>query len=182
MSIDRRDDRDEKTDVGRAPGRGETERSPGHAEFDREIDVRGVLWTGIVLVAVAVVVHLLIWGLLRGFSSFDEKRDVRLTPIETASPQQPPPEPRLQGTPASPATPNEDMDRMREDEDYKLGHAGWVNRQQGIVRVPIDVAIDVILSRGVSAAQSASPPKPSPPQPSSPGGRGGRTAGQRSEE
>ena len=141
-------------------------------EFDREIDVRGILWTGVFLTVLAVVVSLLIWWLLRGFSSFDEKRDVRLTPIEEASPQQQPPEPRLQ------VNPNEDMRLMREDEDDKLGHAGWVNRQQGIVRLPVDVAMEEVLSRGVSATQPASPPSPSPPQPSSPGGRGGSNAGQ----
>jgi hypothetical protein len=141
-------------------------------EIDREINVRGVIWTGVALVAVALVVHLLMWWLLRGFGSFDEKRDVRLTPIEAANPQPKPPEPRLQ------VSPNDDMRRMREEEDLLLHHAAWVNRQQGTVRVPVDVAMDVIVSRGVSVAQSASPPKPSPPQPSSPSGRGGRTAGQ----
>jgi hypothetical protein len=135
-------------------------------EFDREIDVRGILWTGIFLVALALVVSLLMWWLLRGFSRFDEKRDVRLTPIEEASPQQQPPEPRLQ------VNPNEDMRLMREEEDHKLGHAEWVNRQQGIVRLPVEVAMEEVLSRGVSAAQPASPSQPSPPQPSSPGGSG----------
>ncbi len=131
-------------------------------EFDREIDVRGILWTGVFLTVLAVVVSLLMWWLLRGFSRFDEKRDVRLTPIEAASPQAPPPEPRLQDDP------NKDMRLMREEEDFKLGHAEWVSRQQGIVRLPVDVAMEEVLARGVAA----SPSKPSPPQPSSPGGSG----------
>jgi len=113
-------------------------------EFDREINVRGVIWTGLALVAVALVVHLLIWWLLRGFSSFDDKHDVRLTPIEQASPQPPPPEPRLQISPV------DDMQRMREEEDRLLNHAAWTDRQQGTVRVPIDVAIDVVAARGVA--------------------------------
>ena len=139
-------------------------------EFDREINVRGVIWTGVALVAMALVVNLLMWWLLRGFGSSEAKHDVPLTPIEKASPQQPPPEPRLQ------KDPNEDMRAMRQDEDYKLSHAGWVNRQQGIVRLPVDVALEVIVSRGVAATQTPGPSKPSPPQPSSPRGRGGRTA------
>jgi hypothetical protein len=172
MSIDERERRDrpdvdEKTDVAPGTGHGATAHSPELAEFDREIDVRGIVWTGIFLVAMALAVHLLMWWLLRGFSSFDEKRDVRLTPIEAASPQPPPPEPRLQ------VNPNEDMRRMREEEDRLLGQAGWVNRPQGVVRLPVDVAMEEILSKGVSATQAASPPSPSPPQPSSPGGRGG---------
>ncbi|HEV8577915.1 MAG TPA: hypothetical protein VGX68_02435 [Thermoanaerobaculia bacterium] len=153
MSIDRRE-LDEKTDVSPGKGHGVTAHTPHLEEFDREINVRSILWTGLALVILALVVQLLMWWLLRGFSSFDEKRDVRLTPIEAANPQQPPPEPRLQ------ISPNDDMARMREDEDRLLDHAGWVNRQQGTVRVPIDVAMDAILSRGVSAAQPASPQVP----------------------
>jgi len=122
-------------------------------EFDREINLRGVIWTGVALAGTALVVSLLMWWLLWGFSRFDEKRDVRLTPIEVASPQQPPPEPRLQ------VSPNDDMRIMRDEEDLLLDRAAWVDRQQGIVRVPVDVAMDVIVSRGISATQTASPPK-----------------------
>lgn len=126
-------------------------------EFDRDINVRGVIGSGVALVAVALVVSLLMWWLLRGFSSFDEKRDVRLTPIETASPQQPPPEPRLQ------ISPNDDMRKMREDEDRALEQAAWVDRQQGTVRLPIDLAMEVMISKGLPPVHSASPSKPSPP-------------------
>ncbi|HEX9943474.1 MAG TPA: hypothetical protein VGG03_15785 [Thermoanaerobaculia bacterium] len=199
MSTDRHDrsDLDAKTDVGPGTGRGVTPHAPEEAEFDREINLRGVLWTGAILVAVALVVHLLIWWLLRGFSTYDKKHDVRLTPIEAASPQPPPPEPRLQ------IDPNEDMRRMREAEDALIDHAAWVNRQQGTVRVPLDVAIDVIAARGVSPevvggtgaamAREASPPGPLsltgegernrnvlpvPPLPSGRGGQGVRPRGQ----
>jgi hypothetical protein len=146
MSTDRHDrsDLDAKTDTGPGAGHGVTAHTPDAAEFDREVDVRSVIWTGLALVAVALVVHLLIWWLLRGFSSYDQKRDVRLTPIEVQSPQPPPPEPRLQEDPEG------DMDKMRRQEDALIDHAGWVNRQQGAVRVPLDVAIDVIAARGVS--------------------------------
>jgi hypothetical protein len=113
-------------------------------ELDREINVRAVLWAGIGLVALALVVYLLMWWLLRGFSSFDAKRDVRLTPIEQANPAPPPPEPRLQ------ITPSEDLRRMRDEEDQRLHHAGWIDRRQGTVRVPIDVAMEEIAARGVS--------------------------------
>jgi hypothetical protein len=139
-------------------------------DFDREISLRGVLWTGAALAAATVLAALLMWWLLRGFSRHDEKRDVRLTPIEVRSPEQPPPEPRLQ------VSPSEDLRRMRAEEERLLHHAAWVDRRQGIVRVPVDVALDVIAIKGVAGAQAASPAQPSPPQPSSPRGRGGRTA------
>lgn len=161
MSTDRHDssELDEKTGVSPGTGVGATAHTPHLEEFDREIDVRSVLWSGVALVIVAIVTSLLMWWLLQVFSRYDEKREVRLTPIETASPQAPPPEPQLQ------VAPNEDMRQMQERESHDLEHAGWVDRPQGIVRLPIDVAMEVIVARGVSA--------PSPPQPSSLQGRGG---------
>ena len=77
----------------------------GHApeteQFDREINVRGIVISGIALVVVCVVAALLMWWLLKGFEHYDEKRDVRLSPVELSHPQQPPPAPLRAGDQAS---------------------------------------------------------------------------------
>lgn len=144
-------------------GRGVTAYAPETADFDREIDVRGIVWSGAALVAVTLVACLIVWWLLRGIGGYDRRRDVPLSPIEAANPQPPPPEPRLE------VAPSELLRRVREEEDLVLNHAGWVNRQQGTVRVPIDVAIDVIATRGVSpqgvgpTVQNAPPAAPAAP-------------------
>ncbi len=103
-----------------------------------------IVWSGVALVITALVVHFLIWGLLRGFDKWDDRQDVPLTPIEAATPQpQDFPLPRLQ------TLPEQDLRLIREEEDRLIGRAGWVDPQQGTMRVPIDVAIDVIAARGV---------------------------------
>jgi len=144
MSTDRpgRSDLDAKTDTGPGAGHGVTAHAPESAEFDREINLRGVVMIGAALLVTALVIHLVIWWLLRGIGNFDERRDTPLTPIEASSPQPPPPEPRLQ------VSPNEDMRMMRAQEDLALNHA---NQGQGTLQVPIDVAIDVIAARGVAS-------------------------------
>jgi hypothetical protein len=135
---------DAKTDVGPGTGHAYTQHGVATGEIDREIDVKGIVWMGAALVVVALVVHFLIWGLLRGFDKMDDRRDVPLTPIESSSPQpQDFPLPRLQ------TTPEQDLRVIREEEDRLLGRAGWVNPQSGVIRVPVDVAIDVIARRGV---------------------------------
>ncbi|HEX3130639.1 MAG TPA: hypothetical protein VH394_25095 [Thermoanaerobaculia bacterium] len=111
--------------------------------FDREINLRGIVYTVVVLVAVALVCHLLVWGLLKGFASFDTHRDPAPSPLAEANRQPPPSGPRLQ------TTPELDLHDMRAEEDRKLGGAGWVNQQQGTVHVPIDVAMEVIAGRGL---------------------------------
>lgn len=153
---------DAKTDVGPATGHADTRHGVETGEFDREVNVRGIAWSVGGLVAVAIVVHLLIWWLLRGFDKLDDRRDTPLTPIEASSPQpQDFPQPRLQTLPEA------DLRELREEEDRLLGRAGWVNRQQGTVRVPLDVALDVIAARGVDPSVvggSAGAATPNPDQ------------------
>jgi hypothetical protein len=135
---------DAKTDVGPGTGYAYDQHGVETGQFDREINVKGIVGSGLALLIIAVVVHFLIWGLLRGFDKMDDRRDVRLTPIEAANPQPADfPQPRLQ------TTPEQDLRSIRKEEDRLIGRAGWVNQQQGTMRVPLDVAIDVIAARGV---------------------------------
>ena len=43
-----------------------------------------------------------------------------------------------------------DMEAFRASEDTLLNHYGWVDRQKGIVRIPIDRAIDLLAQQGTS--------------------------------
>jgi hypothetical protein len=116
---------------------------PTAGTFDREINLRGIFYTVAGLVAVALVVHLVIWGLIRGFDTFDERRDPAPAPLPEANVQPPPPGPRLQ------TTPELDLRAMQQEEDLQLGRAGWIDQRQGTVHVPIDVAMEVIAGRGL---------------------------------
>jgi hypothetical protein len=142
--------------------------------FDREINLRGILWSGVGLVAVTVVAAALMWWLLKGFEKFDERRDPRPSPIEAANPQQPPPEPRLQVAPGfvvsntgdTAKSDREDMDAERAQEKTLLQQPAWIDQGKGTLRVPIDVAMEVVAARGtapevvggVSGKAGANPP------------------------
>ncbi|HSK79445.1 MAG TPA: hypothetical protein VLQ45_23530 [Thermoanaerobaculia bacterium] len=148
---------DAKTDVGPATGHAYSQHGVETGRIDREIGIRNILWAGFALFAVGLVVHLLIWGLLSGFEKMDDRRDVPLSPIEAASPQPEDfPMPRLQ------TTPEQDLRLIREEEDRLIGRAGWVDQQQGTMRVPLDVAIDVIAARGVDPGVVGGSPQGAP--------------------
>lgn len=134
---------DAKTDVGPATGHAYAQHGVEAGEFDREISLRGVLWSGAAVALIGFAAAGIVWFLLRGFNEFDEKRDVRLAPIRAENPQGAPPGPLLQ------TNPEEEMRLMREEEDRLLNRAGWADQGRGALRVPIDVAIDVIAERGV---------------------------------
>ena len=59
-----------------------------------------------------------------------------------------PPEPRLQ------AEPKVDLKDLRADEDAILSSYGWIDPDKGIVRIPIDQAIDIVAQKGLASKPS----------------------------
>ena len=60
------------------------------------------------------------------------------------------------GTPS--AAPNNDaLRQLRATEDAALTTYGWVDRKNGIVHIPIDRAMDLILQRGLPAREPEQP-------------------------
>lgn len=140
---------DAKTDTGSGVGHANEARGVATGDFDREINLRAIAWTGVWLVVVTLLSALLMWWFLRGFEVYDEHHEVKMMPMMVQNPQKGPPGPLLQ--PENPTQDrNKDMADMRVDEDKVLHQAGWVDREGGTLRVPIDVAIDAIAQRGVA--------------------------------
>lgn len=134
--------------------------------FDREIHLKGIVYSAIGLVVIVLVSAALMWWMLRGFQKYDEGRDVRRTPIQAANPQQPPAAPRLQVAPgfagALEKSDREDMQAEREAEDKALSQPGWIDQGQGIARVPIETAMQMVVQRGLGPLNAA-PPAPAAP-------------------
>lgn len=70
------------------------------------------------------------------------------SPLADTLPTQPP-EPRLQVTPAT------DLKKVRAEEDAALHSYAWIDPQSGLVRIPIDRAIDLLVERGLPARPQA---------------------------
>jgi hypothetical protein len=60
-----------------------------------------------------------------------------------------PPEPRLQ------TNPREDLRDLRAKEDAILESYGWVDRNAGVVRIPIDEAMKLTVQRGLPSRREA---------------------------
>jgi hypothetical protein len=116
-----------------------------HEESD--VNIRAIFTFGGVLVAVAVVIHLAVWGL---FAYFDarEATAVRQYPLATDEARLPP-EPRLQ------VAPRLDLEALRTAEDALLNGYHWVNRDAGIVRIPIEEAMRLTVERGLPVLKGA---------------------------
>ncbi|HYU35121.1 MAG TPA: hypothetical protein VEW48_23455 [Thermoanaerobaculia bacterium] len=137
----------------------------GHADnahtYDREINLKAIAkWMG-GLVVLAVIVQIAMFYMIRGLDRSDARKDRGMTPIEREMKQPAPPAPRLQvgenfdklnkdnqDVPPGTRSDREDMQALREEEDRELGTPAWKNQAQGTVRLPINVAMKVIASRG----------------------------------
>jgi len=115
---------------------------PGHETAD--INVWAVGKFGIALCAVILLSLALLFGLMKYFQA-QEAQEV----AQTVEPEKVFPEPRLER--------NElvDLQKFREREAQTLTTYGWVDQSKGVVRIPIDRAIDVVAQKGL-------PSRPSP--------------------
>jgi hypothetical protein len=105
----------------------------------KEADVRLIVYSTLGLIVGLVIVCLLVVGIFR-FMQKAMPRDPRISAI--ASPNRIPPEPRLQPHPAN------ELQALRQHEDDVLDHYGWVDRKAGVVRIPVDKAMDILARRG----------------------------------
>jgi hypothetical protein len=117
----------------------------GHETTD--INVWAVAKFAIALVIVTIISLVLLFGLMKYFES---RYHPELATVE--DPTKLFPEPRLQRTPVV------DLREFRSQEQKVLDTYGWIDQPKGIVRIPIDRAIDVLAARGLpSTAQAAKP-------------------------
>jgi hypothetical protein len=128
------------------PIEGETKRyeadPPAHYER-RGINVRITLLAGLLMIVTGLLVHFSATGLFILFRNQSAAKDVQPSAVMLGQPKRLPPEPRLQSDEAG------DLDKLRKNEDAILNTYGWVDRKAGIVRIPVDRALDLIAERGL---------------------------------
>ncbi len=117
-----------------------------------EINTRAVLIFCVVLIAIAVLVHVSMWYLFNVFDTQKKSADPALSPLAPRQ-QQLPPEPRLQAMPNTsdlqkPQIFNPKGLLSTQDEENKvLDSYGWVDEKNGVVRIPIEEAMKLVVER-----------------------------------
>ncbi len=111
-----------------------------------------------IFVVFAAVSHLLLWGMFKYFAEMARNKTAApLTDVARPPDASIPQQPRLQPFPnrdprgnmtaPNTTTPAVDMEDMRAAEEQALHLPGWVDKQKGIARVPIDVAKQLAVQR-----------------------------------
>ncbi len=130
--------------------------SPGYETSDA--NARGVFNFLVILGLMVVFTALVCWGMFDYFTSHIEDAPASTSPF--AETRQLPLGPQLQ------VHPRRDLLQYREQEEKSLESYSWENQSAGIVRVPIERAMDLLAQKGLPVqGQAASPEaaKPAPP-------------------
>jgi hypothetical protein len=120
----------------------------------------------------AVVIVVTLFGMAWAFNYFS-----KIAPLGQPSAPTAVVNPNLRQLPPSPmvqAHPHEDLVDFCQQQERAVNTYGWVDRQAGIVRVPISRAMDLVLAQGLPARPASEAPTgaaaPDPPPPTVAGG------------
>jgi len=128
------------------PSGGKPTPPPGHET--RDVDPRKITLLAAVLVAVVAVCLVLTLWLFDFFASRADREQPPVSPLARGADQRPP-EPRLQEVPMK------DIREMRAEEEVVLKTYGWVDKDKGVVRVPIEKAMEMIAKEGLPTRRMA---------------------------
>ncbi len=112
----------------------------------RDASMRNVIAFGVALLVLIVAGLLVSEGVLR-YYEVRQPLGPPASPFENVRAL--PPAPRLQVAPV------EDLARYQAAQASALNSYGWVDQQAGVVRIPIDRAMNLLLERGLPARASA---------------------------
>ncbi len=148
----------------------------GHGSFERrDIGIGGVLWFLVALAVAGVVVTFVVNGFYHYLDARSRADQTPVSPLVTNVPKDTRhlptdykdylkenfPSPQLE------IDERNQLDQIRLKEEETLATYGWIDQKAGVVRIPIDRAMDLIVQRGLptrsqdetrsaSAAQSES--------------------------
>ena len=145
--------------------------SPNGAGHEQsEVSVRVIVVSLAVLLIGALMVCFLVVGIFQYFH-----HENQVDQIVKNTQQQIPPEPRVEEHPW------EQLVTVRAREDHVLNTYAWVDQQNGVVRVPINQAIDMLAKQGVQSHDymadmqaGRKPPAPKPEATKTEGPRNGK--------
>src|SRR4051812_4926744 len=109
---------------------------------DSELDFKAIVRFAVGLVAVTLVALGVMWWMSAAFKKQEEAKDPAPSPLAEARLDAIPPGPRLQPSPPR------DMDELRAQDREALTTYGWVDPANGVVRIPVERAIEILAEKG----------------------------------
>jgi hypothetical protein len=108
----------------------------------RDVDVPSVITIALLLFFSCAIVFLIVWGMMHYLKLHEPAKSAGQANLPVTSSQEFP-KPRLQVSGAL------DLAKLRAAEEADLGSYGWTDGNPGVVRIPIDRAMQLLLERGL---------------------------------
>lgn len=121
----------------------------------REASIKLIVLSAAGLSIVVFVVFVLMVGMFDVLKSTENEQAHQVSPLGPAT--EIPPQPRIQEHPW------EELQQLRAREQNTLTTYGWQNQKDGIVRIPIDRAIDIMAQKGFPTTPPGRAPAVAPP-------------------
>ncbi len=117
--------------------------SPGdsRAYESSEVRIRPLIAAGILLAVIVTISTLLMSGMFNFFASRNAAQHPAASPM--ADSRKPPSGPLLQ------PDPSKELADARAHEEALIGRYTWVERDSGIVRIPVEKAMELLAKRGL---------------------------------
>jgi len=114
---------------------------------ERDVSLRPLVWGFAGLVALVLVSVVLMRVMLGYLAVREAENSPPANPLAQSFGRPVPPEPRLQTDPL------QDLQALHSEEDAVLNTYGWVDRKAGVVRIPVQRALDLLAQRGLPSRQ-----------------------------
>jgi hypothetical protein len=102
-----------------------------------------------VIVVVAAVASVVLWVVVRNWTNQPLPAQIQVAPAAVTVQAAP--------GPGLDAAPEEHLQSMLQRESEWLNSYGWVNREDGIVHIPVEEAMRLLVERGVPAREGDAP-------------------------
>ena len=116
------------------------------------VSYKGLIWFGVILAGTTLVCQVLVWGMFDLFEGQAKADDPGRAPLSAPIGALAPPPNLLTDEPAN-------LARFHAEEDHVLTTYGWMDKNDGVVRIPIARAKALLLQRGLPVRGSAPAPQ-----------------------
>jgi hypothetical protein len=124
---------------------------PPHAHESYDVRFWPIVWFSLGLLLVVVLVLVVLHWMVGYWTS---QRGQAVREFSALEAKQLPPAPRLEIASGA------ELQELRAHEEALLDSYGWVDRDAGLVRIPIERAIELIGQQGLPARSRGGPPRP----------------------
>lgn len=122
----------------------------GKSYIDDDVHGRPFIWFAVIFGAFCVLAVITVTYFYKGLSGYHERTQAAV-PTKIDVGQVTPPGAQLQADPVA------DMVAMDKAQSALLAGYGWVDKDNGVVRIPIDKAIELTLEHSLVKAQAPAP-------------------------